>query len=594
MTYGNAAQNKGSAASGHDRIGLALSGGGFRASLFHLGVIRRLEELGIMERVSIVSSVSGGSIVGAFYLCEMEKQLRESRIKGGIANRVELFERIAEKFLRAVEFNLRTRALIFTPWYHPIRFLKILFFKTFRKSARAELIQAEYDKFFYSGNTLDQLPVEEPDLAQIAGYPDCIDAWKIPFYGPRLILNTTSLLTGERVSFSRDVSSGINDLKTPDKNALLLSQVVGASSGVPVLFPPTAIRGDLLVDGGVSDNQGIESLLDPANGCNVILVSDASGQMQSKDTVSTSEASVYLRTNEIFQFQIRNKLLDRLMDWGGPNRSGNSFAFIHLLVNLKGRVGAPPRVSTEILPALSRIRTDLDQFSPIECESLMYHGYTLIDAQLKRYCCDFLKRHRIYLTQTAREPEPPLLTPRLFWKDIQEKLQHESTRRPQQNWDPVRIDLEAGSEGVFVLRCLKKHRFLTLPALFLLVGLTVAVLIFMFQPGHPFVNFLTTRILDAVYSAFPAGLVSRLDRLLVLLGYTDNLEELLNSLAHLAATVIAVAFALYLASFPTYVFLRSWAMRLDKQNYQKITGGTAFSVKWTPDASAPESVQEVR
>lgn len=64
------------------RIGLALSGGGFRASIFHLGVIRRLEELGIMPHVNVISSVSGGSIIAAYYVCEMENRLRS---KGGAA-----------------------------------------------------------------------------------------------------------------------------------------------------------------------------------------------------------------------------------------------------------------------------------------------------------------------------------------------------------------------------------------------------------------------------------------------------------------------------------------------------------------------------
>jgi predicted acylesterase/phospholipase RssA len=58
------------------RIGLALSGGGFRAAIFHLGVIRRLEELGIMPRIDVISAVSGGSIISAYYLCEMERRLR--------------------------------------------------------------------------------------------------------------------------------------------------------------------------------------------------------------------------------------------------------------------------------------------------------------------------------------------------------------------------------------------------------------------------------------------------------------------------------------------------------------------------------------
>ena len=54
------------------KIGLALSGGGFRASIFHLGVIRRLEELGIMREVDVISAVSGGSIIAAYYVIEME------------------------------------------------------------------------------------------------------------------------------------------------------------------------------------------------------------------------------------------------------------------------------------------------------------------------------------------------------------------------------------------------------------------------------------------------------------------------------------------------------------------------------------------
>ena len=48
------------------RIALALSGGGFRASLFHLGLLRRVAELGWLKSVDIISTVSGGSIIGAY------------------------------------------------------------------------------------------------------------------------------------------------------------------------------------------------------------------------------------------------------------------------------------------------------------------------------------------------------------------------------------------------------------------------------------------------------------------------------------------------------------------------------------------------
>ncbi len=49
------------------RIGLALSGGGFRAVAFHLGVLRGLHDRGVLEHVDVVSSVSGGSIIAAMW-----------------------------------------------------------------------------------------------------------------------------------------------------------------------------------------------------------------------------------------------------------------------------------------------------------------------------------------------------------------------------------------------------------------------------------------------------------------------------------------------------------------------------------------------
>lgn len=49
------------------KLGLALSGGGFRATAFHLGVLKRLRELGVLGQVRVISTVSGGSVVGAFW-----------------------------------------------------------------------------------------------------------------------------------------------------------------------------------------------------------------------------------------------------------------------------------------------------------------------------------------------------------------------------------------------------------------------------------------------------------------------------------------------------------------------------------------------
>lgn len=56
-------------------IGLALSGGGYRAAAFHLGVIDYLEHLKMLDQVKMLSTVSGGTFTGAkLALSQAEKQ----------------------------------------------------------------------------------------------------------------------------------------------------------------------------------------------------------------------------------------------------------------------------------------------------------------------------------------------------------------------------------------------------------------------------------------------------------------------------------------------------------------------------------------
>lgn len=60
-------------------IGICLSGGGYRATLFHSGALRRLAELGVFSHPELrtISSVSGGSITGAFLAGAFEWRLRD-------------------------------------------------------------------------------------------------------------------------------------------------------------------------------------------------------------------------------------------------------------------------------------------------------------------------------------------------------------------------------------------------------------------------------------------------------------------------------------------------------------------------------------
>jgi NTE family protein len=65
-------------------IGLALSGGGSRAIAFHLGCLRALNEIGLLNRVNIISTISGGAVIGAYYAYTPGKAFAEfeSDIRG--------------------------------------------------------------------------------------------------------------------------------------------------------------------------------------------------------------------------------------------------------------------------------------------------------------------------------------------------------------------------------------------------------------------------------------------------------------------------------------------------------------------------------
>jgi predicted acylesterase/phospholipase RssA len=537
------------------RIGLALSGGGFRASIFHLGVIRRLEELGIMKDVDVVSTVSGGSIIGAYYLCEMEKRLREVPVarQHDPAARVEIFEMVATDFLRGVDENLRTRALVFTPFYHPILFLKTIFLRAFRASARAELIQTEYDRWFYDGNTLDHLPAVT--TAQINKERDCT-----VLFGPKLILNTTSLLTGEAVTFSRQTVSGMLELSKVNRNVLPLSRVVGASSGVPVLFPPTSIAGDLLVDGGVADNQGVCSLLDGDDACDFLLVSDASGQLEQSDSMGTGEVAVYSRTNSILMHQVRDKVI-RLLLAGLRDRG---FAFIHLFLNLKDRPEVTARVSSEFIPAIARLRTDLDQFSYIEREALMYHGYTLIDAQLQRH------NQRFLTERFGDRPLPPMVCPPLF----RESVQHNAESRKL-----IRRDLEAGAQALYLMRCFQKYGWLLAAIWVAFSTIALGILAAILSRTHDPIIAIRRWVEGGVLGLIPRAAQHWLNRLLHYFGIEFTIHETVHELSGLLSVILLFALALYLAAFPSYELIRRLALKKDRQVYKDITNQDP-SVAW--------------
>src|SRR5665811_1079300 len=90
------------------KLGLALSGGGFRASYFHIGVLAQMAEQGLLRYVEVISTVSGGSIIGALYYLHV-KELLESRPDAAVTNQdyVDLVKKIETDFKKATDTNIR-------------------------------------------------------------------------------------------------------------------------------------------------------------------------------------------------------------------------------------------------------------------------------------------------------------------------------------------------------------------------------------------------------------------------------------------------------------------------------------------------------
>src|SRR5262249_58701539 len=92
------------------KLGLALSGGGFRASLYHLGLLRFLRDAGLLSQVTHITSVSGGSIMAAHLA------LNWGRYTGGPHE----FDAAASELLDFVRLDVRNRILRRFPLMLPL------------------------------------------------------------------------------------------------------------------------------------------------------------------------------------------------------------------------------------------------------------------------------------------------------------------------------------------------------------------------------------------------------------------------------------------------------------------------------------------
>lgn len=423
------------------RLGLALSGGGFRASLFHVGVLARLAELDLLREIEVISTVSGGSIIGALYYLHV-RTLLESTPDAAITRQhyVDLVTRLADEFQAGVRCNLRMRAFA-DPW----KVLRSLHDPAYSRSDRmAEL----YEEFFYAGPAGVEPParVELPQLrirpcgAAPGFYPLSRDDQGAPHSAanptandrrankvPVLVINATTLNTGHLFQFT---ATGLGEPDPPpalgdyDRNLQLkvsryrdlgekyrhlpLGVAVAASAAVPGIFPPLALT-DLyadadgpitpqLVDGGVHDNQGINGLLNPDAPCTHLIISDASGQMEDLANPATRMGAVAARSNSVLMDRVREAELS-IAALLARAAVVDDVVFFHLKEGMQqrrlvaGRNGtmgnteeindrAAHGVDARVQETLARMRTDLDAFTDVEAHALMADGYLIASHHL--------------------------------------------------------------------------------------------------------------------------------------------------------------------------------------------------------------------
>jgi hypothetical protein len=223
------------------------------------------------------------------------------------------------------------------------------------------------------------------------------------FSVPKLVLNATALNTGHLFQFTGEfvgesrVSSVIggtsampilerlsfadNSLTLTQRaklQAISLGDAVVASCCVPGLLEPYTLNGLYtdeageavavrLVDGGVFDNQGLVSLYE--DGCSSFISSDASDMLKWQAQPEEQIHTVAMRANDIMMDRIRNELMDEL-------HTQEAERYIVFTLGDRARADIFPDDALWI-DALSHIRTDLDAFTDIEANALMYYGFAL-------------------------------------------------------------------------------------------------------------------------------------------------------------------------------------------------------------------------
>ncbi len=389
------------------KISLALSGGGFRASVFHLGVLARLAKENRLEDVSLLSTVSGGSLcTGLIYaqngfkwpdsqtfLQKIEPKARQLMttfdLQGSLIRRVlgtfwTILETRAEDLSSLMQQHWGVTASLKDLPPSPRWMINATCYET-GKNWRFERFRIGDYLFGYSNDT--DLPLSDA-MAASAGFPGLIGA--------------LFFKTGDRKWFQyQDHVDASSKLAEEDEE--------NKWSKVPIQPKYPTVH---LWDGGVYDNQGLEGIQDFNRGWSYrfgfLIASDASGRAGEEKYRPGIPAIMRLMTG-IMMSQVRSlrtrSILERLtnhasQDQGVFLQTGNTAKGI---LTSAGHIDWVAQFSAGALPedkalAAASMGTNIQKLSPDMYELLFHHGFEVADATLCSYYKDDFK-HVPYIAQ---------------------------------------------------------------------------------------------------------------------------------------------------------------------------------------------------
>ncbi|NBW95765.1 MAG: patatin-like phospholipase family protein [Planctomycetia bacterium] len=354
-------------------FGLALSGGGFRATLYHLGVIRYLRDNGTLPLITDISAVSGGSILGAHLVLNWDRYTGDDRA----------FGEAAAEILRFVQHDVRNHIVRRLPLLFPLRLAAKLTGWHASPFTPNALLERAYRQFLYGDRRLFELP-EQPTLHVLS--TNVSDGVMAVFNRDGLHIQT------------RDAGSAASFRHVAGQTASI-AKVVSASSAFPGFFPPVEISAtdlgvhegqfptESFTDGGVYDNLGTRGFSWLVKHCgrtfDRIVVSDAGKPFQILGNAPLGFVAQSIRASDI--------LWDRVWQLEREN-FGDRNGFLFLPVTQVVDPHDDPHVLHPVVQAeVSSIRTDLDRFSDLEVNALVAHGYEVARSLNRRLGDNALK-----------------------------------------------------------------------------------------------------------------------------------------------------------------------------------------------------------